>query len=57
MIIQVDLDRLTLTVTTEGHHVLMRVEGHTVESSGVTELIVDCNLVTWGKKTHCWYIT
>lgn len=53
MIIQVDLDRLTLTVTTEGHHVLMRVEGHTVEGSGVTELIVDCNLVTWGERTHC----
>lgn len=57
-IVQVHMHRLTLTEGTESNHVFMRVECHAVESGGVTELGVDCNLVTWEDKTgdswsHC----
>lgn len=52
---QVHMDRLALSEGTESDHVFVRVERHAMESSGVTKLRVDCNLVTWGdKKADRW---
>lgn len=45
-IVAVHADRLALTEGTESDHVLVRVEGHAVESRAVTKLRVDSNLVT-----------
>lgn len=45
-IIQVYMDRLGLTEGTESNHVFVRVERHAMESSGITKLRVDGNLVT-----------
>lgn len=56
-IVQVHVDRLALTEGAESNHVFVRVEWNAVESSGVTKLRVDCNLVTWEDKTagSCHY--
>ena len=45
MIVQVHVDGLALTEGTESDHVFVRVERHAVESSGVTKLGVDGDLV------------
>lgn len=54
-VVQVHVDGLALTVGAESYHVFVRVERHAVESGAVTELRVDCNLVTWeDNKTDSW---
>lgn len=50
VIVQVHMDRLVLTKSTESNHVFVRVEGYAVECSGVTKFRVDCNLATWEHK-------
>lgn len=46
VIVQVHVDRLVLTKSTESNHVFVRVEGYAVECSSVTKFRVDCNLAT-----------
>lgn len=48
-VVLVCVDRLALAKGTEGNHVLVRVERHTVESSGITELRVDRDRITCTK--------
>lgn len=44
------MDRLVLSKGTEGNHVFMRVERHAVESSGITELGVDRDCITYTRE-------
>lgn len=49
-VVQIHMDGLALAEGAEGHHVLVRVEGHGVQGGAVAELGVDRHLVTWGRK-------